>query len=62
MKIFWATLGGFALKLLWIVLTVLIVALFLWKLLPAAFPLPGFDYSAALALTGVLYLVKAIFK
>lgn len=36
-----------------------IVAMALWFLIPVAFPLLGFEYYQALALTGVLTIVGA---
>jgi hypothetical protein len=54
MKIIWATLGTLALK-------VLLVAGLLFLMVPAVFPVP-FDFRAALALTGLMFLAKAVFK
>lgn len=61
MKIFWATLGGLALKLLLVNLWVLMVATILWILVPAAFAIT-FTFLNALAVTGLALLVKLVFK
>jgi hypothetical protein len=61
MKIIWATLGNLALKVLLAILTVLLVAGLLFLMVPAVFPVP-FDFRAALALTGLMFLAKAVFK
>ena len=61
MKIILATLGGFALQLLLMAVTIIVVALALWLLVPAAFPALGFGFLNAIGLAGVLYIVKAVF-
>lgn len=63
MKIFWATLGGLALKVLWAAITVLFVAAVLMALVPAALPAVGtFTWYNAFGVAGLLFLVRGIFK
>lgn len=61
MKIFWATLGAAALKLLFAIITVMVVALLLWVLVPLAFPVT-FSFGNGVGVAGLLFLVKGIFK
>ena len=62
MKIFWATLGGFALQILTTILLVVIVGWGLSVAVPAAWPALGFTFSNAVGLSAVLFIVRAIFK
>lgn len=63
MKIFWATLGGLALKLLFAAFLVLFVAAVLMALVPAALPAIGsFTWYNAFGVAGLMFLVKGVFK
>lgn len=63
MKIFWATLGGLALKILLAAFMVLFVAAVLMALVPAALPAIGtFSWYNAFGVAGLLFLLKGVFK
>lgn len=55
-------LGAAVLQLLIILAMILLVSLAVWWLVPAAFPAAALSFPNAVALTGLLYLVKAVFK
>ena len=54
------TFGALALSILALAAVVVIVALALWLLVPAALPV-SITFGQALALSGLLYVVKAVF-
>jgi hypothetical protein len=55
------TFGAMILQLLILAAAILVVALNLWWLVPAAFPAADISFGEALALAGLLYLGKAIY-
>lgn len=57
------TMGALALTLLNAVIVLLINAVLLWVLLPAAFPvMAGYSFYSAFCLAGLLFLARGIFK
>lgn len=61
MKIMAKTLGALALQILLMAIVIMVVALVLWLLVPAAFPALGFGFTNAVNLSGLLFVAKAIF-
>ena len=62
MKIALAALGGLALQFLLMALTIVAVALALWVVVPLAFPALGFGWLNAVGVSGLAFVIKAIYQ